>query len=388
LPPLLVCAKGLAEDFLQLADIQETFMSGRFTPSSSITTPALSTAPGRPGAGSARRRSLRAFAVGLPLRAASIAVALGLAGAAFSPAAQAQADYPNRTIRFVVTFPSGGAPDTLARIFAEKAQMGQPVVVDNKPGAGGNIGSEMVAKAPADGYTLLLGTVGTHAINGALYPKLPYDPVHDFSPITLLALTPNLLVINKDLPVQSVKDLIDYGKKNPGSLSFGSSGIGTSIHLSGELFKIMTGVQMTHIPYKGRQMAIPDLLGGQIQMIFDNMPSALPLVKEGKLRALGVTTATRSPAAPEIPTIAESGVPGFEATSWFAVYTTAKVPAPIIDKLNKEFRRVFALPDVQERLKTNGLEPKLGSPEDLARFQAGETAKRTKVVKESGAKVE
>ena len=339
-----------------------------------------------PGPAGRSRRGLGGLAATLALSVAAALTGVGLA--AFAGLAHAQGDYPNRSIRFVVTFPSGGAPDTLARIFAEKAQLGQPIVVDNKPGAGGNIGSDMVAKAPADGYTLLLATVGTHAINAALYPKLPYDPVKDFAPITLLAVTPNLLVVNKDLPVTNVKELIEYGKKNPGKLSFGSSGIGTSIHLSGELFKIMTGVEMTHIPYKGRQMAIPDLIGGQIQMIFDNMPSALPLVKEGKLRALGVTTAERSPAAPEIPTIAESGVPGFEATSWFAVYTTAKVPAPIVAKLNTEFQRVFALPDVQERLKTNGLEPRLGSPEDLAKFQASETAKWTKVVKESGAKVE
>jgi len=309
--------------------------------------------------------------------------ALTLAGAT---AAGAQG-YPNKPIRMVVTFPSGGAPDTLARLFSSKAQLGQAIVVDNKPGAGGNIGADFVAKSPADGYTFVMGTVGTHAINGALYAKMPYDMVKDFAPVAHVASTPNLLVVNNDLPVKSVAELIAYLKANPNKVSYGSPGIGTSIHVSGELFKTMTGTSMTHVPYKGRQFAIPDLVSGQIQVMFDNMPSALPMAQEGKIRALAQTTLKRSPSAPDVPTVAET-VPGFEATTWFAVYAPAGTPADVVAKINAEMKRVFALPDVLEKLKTIGLEPWISSPEELAKFQAAEIVKWAKVVKESGAKAE
>jgi tripartite-type tricarboxylate transporter receptor subunit TctC len=284
----------------------------------------------------------------------------------------------------VVTFPTGGAPDTLARIFSEKAQLGHPVVVDNKPGAGGNIGSDFVAKSAPDGYTIVMGTVGTHSINGSLYKKMPYDMTRDFAPISLIANAPNLLVVNNDLPVKTVPELIQYMKANPNKLSFGSPGIGTSVHVSGELFKSLTGTQMTHAPYKGRQFAIPDLIGGSIQLMFDNMPSALPMAKEGKIRALAVTTAKRSAAAPDIPTVAES-LPGFEATTWFALFAPAGTPKAVIDRLHVEAVRIFKLPDIQERLAKLGLEPVLSSPEELARYQASEIVKWTKVVKDSGA---
>ena len=293
-------------------------------------------------------------------------------------------NYPNKPIRLVVTFPSGGAPDTLARIFSEKAQLGQSVVVDNKPGAGGNIGSDYVAKSAPDGYTIVMGTVGTHSINGSLYKKMSYDMVRDFAPISLIANAPNLLVVNNDLPVKTIPELIQYMKANPNKLSFGSPGVGTSVHVSGELFKSMTGTQMTHAPYKGRQFAIPDLIGGSIQLMFDNMPSALPMAKEGKIRAIAVTTAKRSPAAPEIPTVAET-LPGFEATTWFALFAPAGTPKPVIDRLNAETVRIFKLPDIQERLQKLGLEPVLSTPEELTRYQATEIVKWTKVVKESGA---
>jgi tripartite-type tricarboxylate transporter receptor subunit TctC len=295
--------------------------------------------------------------------------------------------YPNKPIRLVVTFPPGGAPDTLARVFSEKAQLGQAVVVENLPGAGGNIGADKVAKAPADGYSLVMATVGTHAINGSLYSKMPYDMVKDFVPVAHVASTPNLLVVNNDLPVKSVAELISYLKANPNKLSFGSPGIGSSVHVSGELFKSLTGTQMEHVPYKGRQFAIPDLMGGSIQLMFDNMPSALPLVKEGKLRALAQTTARRSSAAPDVPTVAET-VPGFEATSWFAVYAPAGTPRDVVLKLNAEIQRVFKLPDVVDRLKSLGLELWLSSPEELAAFQQKEIAKWAKVVKDSGAKAD
>ena len=219
----------------------------------------------------------------LTFLAGTLAMTLGLS-------AQAQ-NYPNKPIRLVVTFPSGGAPDILARLFSENAQLGQPVVVDNKPGAGGNIGADFVAKSPADGYTIVLGTVGTHSINGSLYEKMPYDMVKGFSPVSLIASAPNLLVVNNDVPVKTVPEFVAYLKANPDKLSFGSPGVGTSVHVSGELFKSMTGTKMTHVPYKGRQYAIPDLVGGSIQLMFDNMPSALPMAREGKIRAIAVTTA-------------------------------------------------------------------------------------------------
>lgn len=305
-----------------------------------------------------------------------------LASLALGPA-MAQ-NYPAKPVRLVVTFPTGGAPDTLARIFSEKAQLGQAVVVDNKPGAGGNIGSDYVAKSAPDGYTIVMGTVGTHSINGTLYKKMPYDMTRDFAPISLIANAPNLLVVNNDLPVKTVPELVQYMKANPNKLSFGSPGVGTSVHVSGELFKSMTGTQMTHAPYKGRQFAIPDLIGGSIQLMFDNMPSALPMAKEGKIRAIAVTTAKRSPAAPEVPTVAES-LPGFEATTWFAMFAPAGTPKAIIDRLHAEAVRIFKLPDVQERLQKLGLEPIVSTPEELARYQASEIVKWSKVVKESGA---
>jgi tripartite-type tricarboxylate transporter receptor subunit TctC len=322
----------------------------------------------------------------------SILGALGLAsslgmGLMASNAAMAQAAYPNKPIRLVVTFPTGGAPDILARLFSEKAQLGQPIVVDNKPGAGGNIGSDIVAKSAGDGYTIVMGTVGTHSINGALYEKMPYDMVKNFTPISLIASAPNLLVVNNDLPVKTVPELIAYMKANPNKLSFGSPGIGTSVHMSGELFKSMTGTSMTHVPYKGRQFFIPDLIGGSIQLVFDNMPSALPMAKEGKIRAIAQTTAKRSPAAPDIPTVAES-LPGFEATTWFAMFAPANTPKAVIDRLNAEALRVFKLPEVAERLKTLGLDAVLSSSEELSKYQASEIVKWAKVVKESGAKAE
>jgi tripartite-type tricarboxylate transporter receptor subunit TctC len=310
---------------------------------------------------------------------------LGL-GLIASNSAMAQA-YPNKPIRLVVTFPTGGAPDILARLFSEKAQLGQPVVIDNKPGAGGNIGSDIVAKAPGDGHTIVMGTVGTHSINGALYEKMPYDMVKNFTPISLIASAPNLLVVNNDVPVKTVNELIAYMKANPNKLSYASPGIGTSVHMSGELFKSMSGTSMTHVPYKGRQFYVPDLLGGSVQLVFDNMPSALPLAREGKIRAIAQTTAKRSAAAPDVPTVAES-LPGFEAITWFAMFAPANTPKPVIDRLNAEVLRVFKLPDVAERMKTLGLEAVLSSPDELAKYQATEIVKWAKVVKESGAKAE
>lgn len=322
-------------------------------------------------------------------RSSSILAAAGLLLAAALPlgTAQAQGAWPTKPVRIVVTFPPGGAPDTLARVLAEKwGALGQPVTVDNKPGAGGNIGADLVAKAPGDGHTLVVGTVGTHAINMALYSKMPYDNFRDFTPITFLASTPNLLVVNKSVPANNVKELVELAKKQP--LSFASSGSGTSIHLSGELFNTLAGVKMQHIPYKGRAQAIPDLLGGRVQLMFDNMPSSLPLVKSGELKGLAVTSAQRSPAAPNIPTIAESGLPGFEATSWFALYASPGVPRDVQMRINAEALKVMAMPDVKEKLAGLGLEINTGTPEALTTFMQAETTKWAKVVKESGAKAD
>jgi tripartite-type tricarboxylate transporter receptor subunit TctC len=311
-----------------------------------------------------------------------------LLGAALPLAALAQgAAWPTKPVRIVVTFPPGGAPDTLARVLAEKwGSLGQPITVDNKPGAGGNIGADIVAKAPGDGYTLVIGTVGTHAINASLYDKMPYNNLKDFTPITFLASTPNLLVVNKTVPANNVKELIELAKKQP--LSFASSGSGTSIHLSGELFNTLAGVKMQHIPYKGRASAIPDLLGGRIQMIFDNMPSALPLVKSGELKAIAVTSAQRSPAAPQIPTIAESGLPGFEATSWFALLGSPGIPRDVQMRIHAETLKVMAMPDVKEKLAGLGLDVAPGTPEQLTTLMQSEIGKWAKVVRESGAKAE
>lgn len=317
-------------------------------------------------------------------------VLLACAALAIAPAsAQNAAAFPAKPIKIIVTFTPGGAPDILARLLADKMQTtwGQNVLVENKPGAGGNIGADIVAKAAPDGYTLVMGTVGTHSINGALYSKMPYDMVKDFAPITLVATTPNMLVVHPSLPANNLKEFIALGKKE-GKMTFASAGSGTSIHVAGELFKTATGIDMQHIPYKGRAVAIPDLLGGRVTMMFDNMPSSLPLVREGKLKALGVTSAKRSAAAPDIPTIAESGLPGFEAVSWFAVFGTAGTPRPIIDKLQAEMARILKSPDVSKRLLDLGLDPVGSTADELAAFQRSEIQKWSKVVKDSGAKAD
>ncbi|MEP7330414.1 MAG: tripartite tricarboxylate transporter substrate binding protein [Betaproteobacteria bacterium] len=302
----------------------------------------------------------------------------------------AQTSYPSKPIRLVVPFPAGGTTDILARAAAQKLTVstGQPVVVDNRPGAGGNIGAELVAKAAPDGYTLLMGTVGTHAINPSLYARMPYDHQRDFAPVILVAGVPNVLVINPAVPANSVQELIAYGKANPGKLNFASSGSGTSIHLAGELFKTMSGVQMTHIPYKGSSPAIADLLRGQVQIMFDNLPSALPQIKAGKLKALAVTSAQRAPALPDVPTIAEAGLPGFEATSWFGILAPAGTPKDVIAKLNTEVAKWLATPEARDKLAAQGANAAGTSPEDFARHIAAETIKWQKVVKESGAKVD
>ncbi|KJK26251.1 Bug family tripartite tricarboxylate transporter substrate binding protein [Cupriavidus sp. 2MCAB6] len=327
---------------------------------------------------SARRRLL----------AAGVALAATVGG--MTGAAYAQGTYPTKPITMIVPFSAGGTTDILARIVGLQLGkvLGQPVVIDNRPGAGGNIGASIAAKAPGDGYTLFMGTIGTHAINQSLYSKLPYDPVKDFAPISRVAMVPNIVVVNPKVPVNNVKELIAYVKANPDKLSYGSSGSGSSMHLSGELFNSMTGLHIQHIPYKGSAPAVNDLLGNQIGLMFDNMPSSYPHVKAGKLRAIAVTSAKRSPALPNVPTVAESGVPGYEATSWFALYATGGTPQPIIDRLNAEVVKILAMPEVKKQMADQGAEPRPEKPAELAAFMKSETAKWAKVVKASGATVD
>ncbi len=315
--------------------------------------------------------------------------ALAFLTACIAPAAFAQA-FPNHSIRLVVPFPAGGTTDILARDVAKRLTetLGQAVVVDNRAGAGGNIGADIVAKSAPDGYTLLMGTVGTHAINPSLYAKMPYDHVKDFVPVVLVAGVPNVLVVNPSVPINSVADLIKMAKAKPGSINFASSGSGTSIHLSGELFKTMTGVDMTHVPYKGSSPALTDLMGGQVQVMFDNLPSSLALIKSGKLRAVAVTSLKRAPALPDVPTVAESGVPGFEASSWFGILAPAGTPAPIVAKLNAEVNQWLQSPEGKAQLLAQGAEVAGGPPDRFVAHIRAESDKWAKVVKASGAKVD
>jgi tripartite-type tricarboxylate transporter receptor subunit TctC len=300
------------------------------------------------------------------------------------------ASWPKHNIRLVVSFTPGGAPDLGARELAESWQqsLGGPVVVENRPGYGGNIGAENVAKSEPDGYTLLIGTVGIHAINGALYEKMSFDPIKDFTPISFLASTPNVLVVNKKLGVNNLHELIDLAKLKPNQLTFGSSGVGTSLHMSGELFKEMAGIQIRHIPYKGRAQSLPDLVSGRISMLFDNLSSSLPLIKAGEVQALGVTTLKRSPAAPDIPTFAEQGLSGFEAVSWFSLMAPANLPSYIQKQLNQLTYRALNDPEVKKRLLAGGLDPAPSSAKDLSKLIAQESAKWSRVVQQSGAKLE
>ena len=316
--------------------------------------------------------------------------ALALASILGCASAVAQG-YPTKPIRFVVPYPPGGSVDIAARAIGQKLSeaWSQPVVIDNRAGAGGNIGADLVAKSPADGYTLLMGAVATHAINPTLYAKIPYDPVKDFTPVALVVQVPNVLVVNPAVPARTVKELIELARAKPGALNFGSGSTGSTGHLAGELFNTMAGVKMVHIPYKGAAPAMADLLAGQVQLMFDNLANALPNVKAGKLRALAVTTLARSPAVPDLPTIAESGLPGFDLTTWFGVMVPAGTPPEIVARLNAEIVRALSGKDMHERLEKMGAEPPTNNtPEHFAAFIRAEAAKYAKVVKESGAKVE
>jgi tripartite-type tricarboxylate transporter receptor subunit TctC len=298
--------------------------------------------------------------------------------------------FPSKPVRIINPFAPGGATDQIARHMAQKLTeaWGQPVVVENRPGASGAIGVEVVAKSTPDGYTLLIATQTTHAANPALYSKLPYDAAKDFAPLTLVGSTPLALLVHPSVRASSVQELIAHLKANPGKLSYGSGGNGTSQHLTMELFKKMTGTFIVHIPYKGAGPALTDFLGGQLQLMFDNLPTALPHVKAGKLKALAVSTAQRSALAPELPTIAESGLAGYDLATWFAFFAPAATPREVLTKVSADMRNALAQPDMKERLVATGVDVRGSSAEELAAFHRAEVAKWAKIVKDSGAKLD
>ncbi|MFD2184537.1 Bug family tripartite tricarboxylate transporter substrate binding protein [Rhodoplanes azumiensis] len=324
-----------------------------------------------------------------------VAVALALAAALGTAAAQAPAPqaapgggapaWPTKQVTVVVPFTAGGTTDMFARIFANAMQQrtGIPFVVENRAGAGGNIGSSVVARAPKDGYTLLVGTVSSHSINQFVYKNMPHDPETDFQPVSLFATLPNLLVVNPKLPVATVAELADYLKKNPDKLSFGSSGVGASNHLAGELFKIRTGTTMTHVPYRSSNEIMNNLIGGHIDLAFDNMTLAWPQAKAGTVRPIAVTSLKRSPIAPDVPTVAET-LPGFDATSWHGLFAPAGTPRPIVDKLAADVKAIFSTPEVQTTLAEVGAVAAPSTPEAFSAFIAAERKKWQEVVKAAG----
>jgi tripartite-type tricarboxylate transporter receptor subunit TctC len=307
--------------------------------------------------------------------------------AAATPAA-AQDNWPSKPITYVVPFAPGGNTDTLARIIAQKlsASIGQPVVIENKPGAGGNIGSDFVAKSKPDGYTILGGTISSHAINASVYPKMPYDVVKSFEPVIMIASGPLVLATAANTPYKTVQDVIAAAKANPGTISFASAGNGTSPHLAGELFKIATSTDLTHVPYKGSGPALTDVVAGNVPLIFDTMLVLGGQLKAGKVRPLAVASANRIPNLPNVPTFAEVGVPGFEVSSWQAVFAPAGTPKPIVQRLNAEIAKALKMPDVVARLDELGMNPSAGTPEQLGDYQKAEVAKWAKVVKAANIK--
>jgi tripartite-type tricarboxylate transporter receptor subunit TctC len=319
-----------------------------------------------------------------------LAAVSAIAALASAHAQQIESNWPSKPLRWIVPFPPGGAMDAIARTLGDKASrtLGQAVVIENKPGAGGNIGADFVAKQPADGYTLMITSIGM-ATNKPLYGKLSYDPAKDFAPVSLLAVVPNVLVTNSTLPnVRTVADLIAAAKKEPGKLTYASAGNGTSIHLAGETFNSLAKVDVLHVPYKGSGPAVSDLLGGQVNLMFDSITSAKPHIASGKLRALGVTTAKRSAALPDVPTIAEAGLPGYEVAPWFAVFMPAGTPKPIIDRMHAALIEAMKQPDVRARFQTIGAEPIGSTPEELGEHLARESARWSKLISERGIKLD
>jgi tripartite-type tricarboxylate transporter receptor subunit TctC len=301
-------------------------------------------------------------------------------------AAAAQAQYPSRPLKMIVPFPPGGSTDILARVLAQKMSEGlaQPVVIDNRPGAGGSIGAEAAAKSAPDGYTLMMGHLGTLAVNPGIYKKLPYDPVKSFAPVSLMAIVPSVLVVNNALPVRSAAELIAYAKKNPGKLAYGSAGNGSTSHLTTEYFKLATGTDILHVPYKGVGPMLTDLVSGQISMGLNGAPAVMPHVSSGRLRALAVSSLTRLPSLPDIPTLDEAGVKGFEANGWYGIVVPAGTPRELVMRLNGEIRRDMGTPELKQRLDAEGAIPAADSSEDFAAFIASEIARWGSVLKRAG----
>ncbi|MFO1307102.1 MAG: tripartite tricarboxylate transporter substrate binding protein [Burkholderiales bacterium] len=324
-------------------------------------------------------------------RRAWLAAALASAALALAPALPAAAQpFPSKPVKLVIPFPPGGSLDNVGRLIAQKLSeaWGQQVVIENKPGAGGNIGADLVAKSPADGYTVVMGALSTHAVNPSLYPTMPYDAVRDFAPISLVAITPNVLIVNAAMPVTTVKELVAYAKAHPGRTNFGSGSNGSAGHLAGELFKIETGTDVAHIPYKGGAPALQALLAGDTQFMFDNLANAMAQVKGGKVRAIAVTTKDRSKLAPELPTMAEAGLPGFDISTWFGLLAPAGTPPDVIARWNADVVKVLNAPDVREKMLAQGAEPAPTTPAEFAAFIAKERDKYARIVKASGAKVD
>jgi tripartite-type tricarboxylate transporter receptor subunit TctC len=313
-----------------------------------------------------------------------------LATALLPPGTPRAQTWPDRPIRLIVPFAPGGATDILSRLLAERLTegLGQPVVVDNRPGAGGNLGAEAAARAAPDGQTIVMGVVGTHAINPSLFQSIAFDPIRDFTPVSLVATAMNVLVVHPDLPVRSVQELAALARARPGQLNFGSPGNGSTVQLAGELFKTMTGTDMVHTPYRGAAAAMTDLLAGRIQVMFDNLPSAVPHVRAGRLRALAVTGAQRSAALPELPTIAEAGLPGYEATTWFAIFGPAGLAAPVVARLNRAVHAALDGSVMRARLAELGAEPAPGTPEQLTALIRRDTERWAEVIRISGARVD
>jgi tripartite-type tricarboxylate transporter receptor subunit TctC len=311
---------------------------------------------------------------------------LALAGVvALAPSAMAL-DYPTRPVRIIVPAAAGGPTHITAQLLAEKMQpkLGQPIIVEPRPGGGNNIGADFVAKSEPDGYTLLLGSVGSHAINQSLYKKLPFDPIKDFAPVSLVVTYPLMLIVNPAVPANSLKELLDYARKNPGQLSLASSGNGTSMHLAGEMLVRQAGIDAPHVPYKGSAPALSDMMGNHVQVMLDTLITARPLVESGKLRALGVTSKTRSPLMPSLPTLDESGLPGYEATGWTGILVPAKTSPEIIAKLNAVIVDALKAPDLRESFEKQGLEPRGSTPAEFGAFIGSETDKWGKIIRAAG----
>jgi tripartite-type tricarboxylate transporter receptor subunit TctC len=322
-------------------------------------------------------------------RRSVLALALVVGIALATPFAAAQS-WPTRPVRLIVPYPPGGGNDNLARIFAQKLgeRLGQPFVVENRPGAGTLIGSEAAAKAPGDGYTLLLSSIVTHALAPALYPKIPYDPLKDFVAVTTLAVAPTVLVVNKDFPAQSVTELTALVKSSPGKYTFASGGNGTTPHVSGEIFKSMTGTDLLHVPYKGGGPALADLIGGQVNMMFDTAASAMPHVRSGKLRALAIATPKRHPDFPDLPTFAEQGMPDYSINSWYSLHAPAGTPREVVTRLHSEVQAALRSPDVAERLRKLNADPGGMPPDEFDAFVKAELQRYGEVIRKAGIKLE